>query len=201
MARGKKKNKIDGYKIAERGLGGFIYYAIEALIIVGIIFLFIKGFSVSFKFAYDVFSDKAKNPASKDTVVVEIPMDSSATEISEIIFDSGVIDNKYVMMAKIKIGGYGKDVKAGSYGMSPSMKYGDIIDMICGYNENKEEEDEDDANDKIKVDTGVDVYDSGETGDESGGEDMPTDGETVDGGDADGGDAEGGDADGGDADE
>ena len=111
--RRKKKSKIDGYKMAERGLGGFIYYGVELLIDIVIIFILIRGFSVSFKFSYDVFSDKAKNPATRKTVVVEIPKDSSATEISEVIYDAGVIENKYVMMAKLKIGGYGKDVKPG----------------------------------------------------------------------------------------
>lgn len=184
--RTRKKPKFDGYKIAERGIGGFIYYAVELLVDVAIIFILVRGFSVSFKFSYDVFGDKAKNPTSKDSVVVEIPRDSSATEISEIVYDAGVIDNKYVMMAKMKIGGYGKNVKPGKYGMSPAMKYGDIINLICGVNE-EEEEDTGDANDKIKVDTGTDVYDTGETGDESGGEDVPDDGETTDDGGEDAG--------------
>jgi len=182
--RRKKKSKIDGYKMAERGLGGFIYYGAELLIDIVIIFILIRGFSVSFKFSYDVFSDKAKNPATRKTVVVEIPKDSSATEISEIIYDAGVIENKYVMMAKLKIGGYGKDVKPGTYGMSAAMKYNEIIELICGYKQ-EEEEDTDDANDKIKVDTGNDVYDAGETGDESGGEDVPEDDAGEDGGDTD----------------
>lgn len=109
-----------------------LYYSIELLADVLIIFLFIKAFSVSFNFAHEVFYDASKNPRDKSYVNVVIPPDSGTTDIAGILYDNGVIKNKYVMIAKIKVGEIGGKIKPGKYKLSPSMKYSEIIGIITG---------------------------------------------------------------------
>ena len=48
------------------------------------------------------------------------------------IYDAGVIKNKYVLMAKIKISQAGGDIKAGTYSLSQAMTYNEIIKIITG---------------------------------------------------------------------
>lgn len=116
----------------EKKLKTALHYSFGLLVNVVILFLFIKVFSIAFNFSYDVFADSAKNPGSMDYVVVEILPDSSTNDIAEVLYDKGLIENKYVMIGKIKVGGYGSEIKAGQYGLSSSMTYDEILSIICG---------------------------------------------------------------------
>ncbi len=139
MAGTKRRKKSQSNP--EKTLKTALHYSLGLLVNIIILYLFIRVFSFAFNFSYDVFADSAKNPASMDYVVVEIPPDSSSKEIAEIIYDAGVIEDKYVMLAKIKVGGYGNKIKAGPYGLSSSMTYDEILNIICGY-DSEDEEDE-----------------------------------------------------------
>lgn len=109
-----------------------LYYAFQAFVDVLIILLFIKAFSTSFNFAHDVFADSAKDPRDKSYVSVELTQDSSSSNIAASLYDAGVIKNKYVMIAKIKVNEVGGSIKAGKYELSPSMRYSEIIRIITG---------------------------------------------------------------------
>ena len=107
-----------------------LFYAVELLVDVLIIYVIVKGFSLAYSFSYEVFSDSAKNDGDTSYVVVTIPPDSSIKTVSEALYDAGVIKNKYVMMAKIRLNGYGPAIRPGRYALSPSMTYNDIITLI-----------------------------------------------------------------------
>ena len=109
-----------------------LYYSFQVLVDVLIILLFIKAFSASFNFAHDIFIDSAKDPRDKSFVTVVIPQDSSTSTIAGNLYDAGVIKNKYVMVAKIKVNEVGGEIKAGRYELSPSMRYSEIIKIITG---------------------------------------------------------------------
>lgn len=110
------------------------------LINVVIVFFVVKIFSYSFNFTYDVFGKVALDPSSTQYVVVNIPADSSTSEICDILVDSGVCKDKYVLMVKMKIGGYGSEVVSGKYGLSPSMTYDEVLDIICKVETEEEEQ-------------------------------------------------------------
>ena len=109
-----------------------LYYSFQVLVDVLIILLFIKAFSASFNFAHDIFVDSSKDPRDKSFVTVELSPDSSASNISAALYEAGVIRNKYVMIAKIKVNEVGGSIKAGKYELSPSMRYSEIITIITG---------------------------------------------------------------------
>ncbi len=109
-----------------------LYYAIELLVDVLIIYVFVKAFSIAFSFGYDIFHDSAKDPADRSYVMVDIEPYSSTSKISGTLYDAGVIESKYVMMLRIKVGGYSDKIKAGNYGLSPSMTYEQIMNVITG---------------------------------------------------------------------
>ena len=109
-----------------------LYYTFQLLVDVIIVLICIKAFSASYNFAHDVFVDSAKNLNDKDFVVVKVAPDSSTSAIATQLYESGIIKNKYVMMAKMKLSEAGKDIKSGSYTLSPSMKYSEIIKILTG---------------------------------------------------------------------
>lgn len=114
---------------------GFMF---SLLINIVIVFVVIKLFSYAFNFAYSVFGDVAKDPIGKEYVVIEIPADSSTLQIGKALEDSGIIDDKYVFFAKVRIKDLGGEIKAGKYGLSSSMTYNEIINLICGIEEEEE---------------------------------------------------------------
>ncbi len=123
------KKKNNSYK-TELRLKTSLFYAIQILVDIVILLILVKGFSMAYGFSYSVFNDSAKNPASTDYKVITILDGDSSSKISEKLEKEGIIDNKYVMMAKIKVGSYGSKIKSGQYGLSPSMTYNEIIAII-----------------------------------------------------------------------
>ena len=186
-----------------------LYYSFQLLVDTFIILVFIKGFSMSYNFGHDVFFDIAKNPKNTEYVYVSIAPDSSTKTIAETIYDSGVIKNKYVFMAKIKVNELGGKIKAGNYALSQSMTYNEILAIISGGANMGEVEyrtEEDDR--KLQIQTPTDatqIHNNAEAGAGGGGEggeggalegednyDPENPGESSEGGDTEGGDTEGG---------
>ncbi len=130
-ARKKNNRRRKAFKTENR-LRVALYYAFQLLVDVVIVLIFIKGFSTAYNFSHDVFADSAKNLKSKEIVVVTILPDSSTSTVADALYDAGVIKNKYVMMAKIKVSESGSKIKSGKYGLSPSMTYSEIIKIITG---------------------------------------------------------------------
>ena len=127
-----KKGTDDIVRISLKKSLGFTGGLLVNLIIVYIV---IKVFSFSFDFAYSVFGDVAKEPASKEYVIIEIPADSSVLQIGDALEDGGIIDNKYAFFFKVKVKDYGSLIVPGKYGLSPSMTYQEILNVICDLDE------------------------------------------------------------------
>lgn len=87
-------------------------------------------------------------------IVVDIPENSSAYEIADILESEGVIDNAdlFGLMAQFK--GVDSSFSAGSHVLSPNMTYSDIMDELCKhYEEERESVD-------ITFPEGITVYDA-----------------------------------------
>lgn len=132
MSSKKKKKKKNAEEIVRKGLKRSAGFSWSLLVNIIIVFLVIKVFSGAFNFTYSVFGDAAKDPASREYVVVEIPADSSVLEIGAALEDKGIIDSKYVFFAKVRVMGMAGDIKAGKYGLSASMTQEEILRIICG---------------------------------------------------------------------
>ena len=186
-----------GFKVSrsvktESRLKTALYYSVELLVDVLILYVFIKAFALSFNFAYDVFHDSAKNPGDRSYVVVKIEPYSSAKKISNQLYDAGVIENKYVMMLRIKIGEYGDKIKAGKYGVSASMTYEEILGVLTGSATTSEEADTGGENTATVTDA-IDPNEIHDNSDQGAGEGAAEGGDPSEEGDVGGGE-EGGDA-------
>ncbi|MBP3622361.1 MAG: endolytic transglycosylase MltG [Lachnospiraceae bacterium] len=131
MSSKKKKQKKGADEVVKIGLKKSMGFTGGLLINVLIVYLVVKVFSFSFDFAYSVFGDSSKEPASREYIIIEIPADSSALDIGKALEDGGVIENKYAFVLKVKLKGYGPMIIPGKYGLSPSMSLQEILNIIC----------------------------------------------------------------------
>lgn len=102
------------------------------IINLAIIVFLIEGFTYSFGFTYRMFNDAPKNAADKTTVTVSVLEDSSSRDIIDLVYDAGVVEDKYVFMAKTYLEGYYKKMKPGVYELSQSMTNTQILQTLTG---------------------------------------------------------------------
>ncbi len=95
-------------------------------------------------------------------IVVEIPENSTAYDIADILEAEGIIDNAdlFGLMAQFK--GMDSSFSAGSHVLSPNMTYSDIMDELCKhYEEERESVD-------VTFPEGITVYDAAQLLEENG---------------------------------
>ena len=110
----------------------FICMLFSMIVNLAIIVFLIEGFTYSFGFTYRMFNDAPKNAADKTTVTVSVLEDSSSRDIIDLVYDSGVVEDKYVFMAKTYLEGYYKKMKPGVYELSQSMTNSQILQLLTG---------------------------------------------------------------------
>lgn len=110
----------------------FICMLFSMIINLAIIVFLIEGFTYSFGFTYRMFNDAPKNAADKTTVTVSVLEDSSSRDIIDLVYDAGVVEDKYVFMAKTYLEGYYKNMKPGVYELSQSMTNTQILQTLTG---------------------------------------------------------------------
>jgi cell division protein YceG involved in septum cleavage len=86
-----------------------------------------------------VFGDVSYDPGSTTYKVVEIPVDASTLEIGAALEDAGIIEDKYVFWARVKVKGYGNQIYSGTYGLSASMNVDEILNIICHLEDEEDE--------------------------------------------------------------
>lgn len=72
----------------------------------------------------------AKNPGSQELIEVVIPSGSTATTISKILEDQGIIRDADMFKLQIKKEKLGKELKAGSYRLGPGMTTSEILKTL-----------------------------------------------------------------------
>lgn len=74
--------------------------------------------------------DKPLDPDSTEEISVEIPEGTGANAIGEILEANGVISSATKFKLYLRTTDIEGDMKAGSYTLSPSMSFGEIIEML-----------------------------------------------------------------------
>ncbi len=129
----KKKKELEPLEGENKSVAiGSLKFAFSLLINSVIVLLLIQVFILSYQFGYKLFGNTSYNASDKSEISVVILPDSSSLEIVETLEDSGVIDNRWVMLCRIKLGKYSSELMPGTYILSPSMTTDEIIDTLCG---------------------------------------------------------------------
>ena len=113
-------------KIIKNGIRIVFYILVDVVIVL----LVIQAFIASCNFAYKVFTDQPGSYLESSQVQVVIPPDSTTSEIVDILVDDGVVDDKYVMLAKIYISSYHGKMMPGTYVLSKSMTQTEILKIL-----------------------------------------------------------------------
>ncbi|MBP3507371.1 MAG: hypothetical protein J6K43_13340 [Lachnospiraceae bacterium] len=111
---------------------------LQTLINLIIILLLVQVFSYAYNFSYKIFTDSCMNPNSREEVRFEIKPDSSTMEIVEDLVDCGLVQDKYVMLAKVYLSSYHGKMMPGTYILSPSMTQEEIMKVITGTSDKEE---------------------------------------------------------------
>lgn len=72
------------------------------------------------------------------TITINIPSGSSSSEITQLLYDNGLIENKTLFKITLKIKKAGGSLKPGDVTLKPSMGYDTIISELCSMRESYE---------------------------------------------------------------
>ena len=111
---------------------------LQVLINAVIVLLLIQVFTFAYNFSYKVFTDSCMNPTSKEEIHFEIKPDSSTIEIVDGLVAEGLVQDRYVMLAKVYLSSYHGKMMPGTYTLSPSMTQDEIMKTITGTNDEEE---------------------------------------------------------------
>ncbi len=115
-----------GDKMIRSGIRIVFHILIDVVIVLAIIQIFIT----SYNFFYNVFTDRPASYTESAQVQVIIPPDSTTVEIVDILEEDGLVEDKYVMLAKIYISSYHGKLMPGTYVLSKSMTQSQILDAL-----------------------------------------------------------------------
>lgn len=137
----RRKKRWKEFKISFSFIMIFVILGISALLSISIIYLAKEYMGI----------DK-----SSTTYIIDIPEDSSTSEIIDILYDNGIIQVKELFELSLKINDRdGKPIISGEHEISPSMDYGDILDELKTNNQEYREIV------TVTFPEGMNVYDAG----------------------------------------
>lgn len=105
---------------------------VRTLINVLFFFLLVEGFIYSYHFSYKLFSDLPAVAASSDMKNITIDAGSSAQEVAFALETNGIVDDRYIFIARAYLGKYNDKIQAGTYALGPGMTPDEICRTICG---------------------------------------------------------------------
>ncbi len=109
-------------------IGFILRTMINILFVIGIV----EGFVYSYHFSYKLFADIPYKPAVSDTMNITIEAGNSAKDVADILDSLDIVENKYLILARMYIGKYNSKIKAGTYKLGPAMTPDEICRCICG---------------------------------------------------------------------
>ncbi|MBE5923163.1 MAG: endolytic transglycosylase MltG [Lachnospiraceae bacterium] len=112
--------------------------AVRTLINVMFIYGLFQGFVYSYQFSYKLFADIPYRAGVHEVSSVSIESGSSAKDVSQTLADCGLVENKYMMLARLYLGKYNEKIQAGTYKLEPAMTPDEISRIICQINTGEE---------------------------------------------------------------
>lgn len=109
-----------------------LWISLRTFVNVALLFILIEGFILGYQFSYKLFGDYPYEAATQTTMNITIEQGSSISEIANILDGNGIVDGKYLFMARVYLGKYDKRIKSGTYKLGPGMSPDEICQTICG---------------------------------------------------------------------
>ena len=106
--------------------------SVRTLINVLLVLFLVEGFSNAYLFSNKLFLDVPYIATSSDTSNVTIESGTSVQQLAETLDSLGIVDSKYLFLARVYIGDYRSKIQAGTYVLGPGMSPDEICRKICG---------------------------------------------------------------------
>lgn len=98
-------------------------------------FLVLRAGATAYSFAYDIFGPVIASTEG-DPVVIEIAQGESTREIARNLYNQGIVtsDLSFYIRCQLDVS-KDKPIRSGTYTLSPSMTYEEILDVLTGTGE------------------------------------------------------------------
>lgn len=96
-----------------------------------LVLVLVEGFTGGYNFSYKLFSDVPYVATATETMNITIESGLDANAVGDILAQNGIVDGKYIFIARAYIGGYYDDIQAGTYVLGPGMSPDEICRRIC----------------------------------------------------------------------
>lgn len=109
--------------------------SLHLLLYLILFFLVIRVGAATYSFAYDVFGPVIVS-AEGEPVAIEIAQGESTREIAEKLYAQGIVtsDLSFYVRCQLDVS-EDKPIQSGTYTLSPSMTYEEILDILTGTGE------------------------------------------------------------------
>lgn len=115
-----------------------LWFSVRILLNIILIFILVEGFYGGYQFTDKLFDDNPYVAGSTRMVDVSVGQGESALQIADKLETDGIVDGKYLFLARVYIGKYHNRIKAGIYKVGPGMSPDEICRAICGIKSEEE---------------------------------------------------------------
>lgn len=109
-----------------------LWMCIRILVNLILLFLLVQGFVAAYNFSYKLFIDIPYQTTSEQLVDVTIEEGNGVSDVAVLLEEKGVVENRYLFLARAYIGGYNDEIKVGTYTLGAAMSPDEICKKICG---------------------------------------------------------------------
>lgn len=109
-----------------------LWMSIRTLVNVSLLLVLVQGFTLAYQFSYKVFADIPYVATSPEVKQIAIEPGTEVMEIASLLDDMGIVEEKYLFLARVYLGRYDTKIKAGTYTLGPGMTPDEICRQICG---------------------------------------------------------------------
>jgi len=96
------------------------------------VYCLVQGYTYSYHFSYSLFGDLPKAVVKMADTPIVIENGKGAKEVAVLLEQNGIVDSRYIFMARAYIGKYNNKIVAGKYVLNASMTPDQICKIICG---------------------------------------------------------------------
>lgn len=109
-----------------------LWFSLRTMINMALLFVLVEGFTMAYHFSYKVFADFPYVSTSDTVMNIEIPEGDTPVQVAVLLEQTGVVESKYIFLARVYLGRYGDRIQAGNYQLGPGMTPDEICRKLCG---------------------------------------------------------------------
>ncbi len=119
-------------------VGNVVDTALQILLIVGIVYIIIKGAHTAYDYGYRIFTEEPMAKTIGRDVEVTIPVDFSAMELGKLFETKGLTRDSKLLALQYYCSEYREDVKGGTYTLNTTMTAEEMFGAIADVNIEKD---------------------------------------------------------------